>query len=1098
MADGTFNLRDAGIEISRLRNIANTKRPISLQKNLYKINSPYDLTDDIVSQSLNLLQNVTGYDYRNNPVLDVVERLVDSKNSKLVVIGGQRLLVEFGRRAAINLLDSFIPTPDDLIFNNKNIIKTDFKKNDASITDSKKNPSKKTSFGDRFAEKTLGYRDNENYLTSIYAGVSNYKNLYDNVSTSDINYFYSGDITKEKIQQLNQKSIFSTYNVKATTKIDFDTQSLIFKNTYTTGFLNQNIDNNQGLYQYNDFSETYTKSYFKIYPIERDKLTKNYRLETQDIENEQGFGSVSPLFTSTIRQANTSRIGLQKVKNDGGESIRTAATVNAETFRYDSSSYVQEKINTQYGVRRGLVYFTSKLAKENPIIANNEKELYYDNNSFGNDTIYYKGNGECRTFTIYDQYDNYNRVIKFDGNKEKNSVLRDSVLPKIAPMIGDKEDEKYRYFFTMENLAVNVTKNDDCDRGPNGGRWMWFVPYNVKITDNNSINWSELNFLGRPEPVFSYQNTTRGLSLTFSLLIDTVKDIQDVKPTIQNYYNYLYNCGKPEYEYDDGGGNNENKQKKEKDNKKRKEVAEYKKPATYYFKNDFYNVKTQNIDYTSSDTGFELAEEQPNNPGPNESYVYIRPEQFSEDPLSSLTYNNTFLNEFTAATQFIFDNFDKVNKFKININGYASELFTRKNSSLSNQYNSDLGYRRAYGMMQTMIQYMNDNSPLFTIDEPVDVYLNNISLKKTLTYKFNTGKVEFEFVLKSKGSSSASGNSSFKNRNTKNQVNDRRVELSVITGFLEESEDTNTTISKPTNEQSDTINKNDVAPKLGSPCDPSLSLKFQKIKKDNKFPTGFEKLDTYVPSFNSQTPFDFTKRYVFLHQLTRPSKLNNITDINNTVFGRMPVFIIRYGDFIHSKAIAKSINFDISEATWDLNPEGMGAIPLMCTVTMDLALLGGQSLAGPIDKIQTANDSNFIANTTFNTGRYKNNNRFYTARVQEKTQWGKRASGEQKQNTDTTITNSNVNTNAAVDQAVIQTPLDERGTAQPYVSSLKAQFNQLTDIPDTVGPTPADLQKYIDINEEARKAQKQLENEREEARINSTQSSVRINPFIGF
>jgi hypothetical protein len=115
-------------QISKVLQIGDVKRPESLQRNLYKIQSPYDLTDDIVTKSLNLLQNITGYDYRNSSVLDIVERLVDAQNSQLVVIGGQRLLVEFGRRAATNLLEKFIPTPDDLSFGNKFITKTDLKK----------------------------------------------------------------------------------------------------------------------------------------------------------------------------------------------------------------------------------------------------------------------------------------------------------------------------------------------------------------------------------------------------------------------------------------------------------------------------------------------------------------------------------------------------------------------------------------------------------------------------------------------------------------------------------------------------------------------------------------------------------------------------------------------------------------------------------------------------------------------------------------------------------------------------------------------------------------------------------------------------------
>jgi hypothetical protein len=923
-------------------------------------------------------------------------------------------------------------------------------------------------------QRTLGYRESTNFLDVQYG-------KYDNTQFSDVNYFYSGDMVKEKLQQLNSKSVFSNYNVKTTSKINFNTQSLVFRNTYTEDFVSNPISSIYNDGDTNTVTETYTKSYFKQYPIEKDKLTKDYLLETEDLEFGQGFGFLNK---TIARELNTDTIGIQKISsldiNDNALSNRNDVLTNSEVYHYDSDSIAQDSFNSKFGVRRGLVYFTSKLAKEDKSTINHNVKQLYKYNEGNDNAIYWKGNGACRTFTIYDQYDNFNRVIKFEGNGEKNSVLRDSVLPKIAPVIGDDINDKHRYFFTMENLAVKPARygktndSEDCDLGPNGGKWMWFVPYNVKLSDNNSVNWADMNFLGRPEPIFSYQNTTRSLSLSFSLLIDTVKDIQDVSPTIQNYYNYLYACNTVDYDYDDRGIEPEPTPRKVQPRKRKPQPVFFKQKSIYYFKNDYYGVKTQNIDYTSGDNGLELAEEQPNNPGIGEPYRFIRPEQFGQDPLSSLTYNNDFLKDFTAATQFIFDNYDKVESFKIDIEGYASELFTRKNNSLSDKYNSDLGYRRAYGMMQTMIEYINDNSSgKIILPVPFPAYLENKPFNKTLAYQFKTDKVTFDFNLKSKGSSKASGNSSFVNRNTQDEIADRRVELSLITGYMKPSEDTNPNTAKPTAEQKDTLNKNDAPPKKGSPCDPLLTLNFEEIKKDNKFPVGFEKLNTFTPSFNSQTPFDFTKRYVFLHQLTRPSKLNNITSVENTVFGRMPVFVIRYGDFIYSKAIARSINFDISEATWDLNPEGMGAIPLMCNVTMDLTLLGGQSLAGPIDRIQTANDSNFIANTTFNSGRYEKNRRFTSARRQERRQYPKRSSGEDK-TSDKII--SNINDTPTVDPAVVRIPSEERGTPTPFIDPNELIF----DIPDVVRTNPP----VINIDQQARDEQNQLEKQTREDLLN--------------
>jgi hypothetical protein len=188
----------------------------------------------------------------------------------------------------------------------------------------------------------------------------------------------------------------------------------------------------------------------------------------------------------------------------------------------------------------------------------------------------------------------------------------------------------------------------------------------------------------------------------------------------------------------------------------------------------------------------------------------------------------------------------------------------------------------------------------------------------------------------------------------------------------------------------------------------------------------------------------------------------------------MPVFVIRYGDFIYSKAIAKSINFDITDSTWDLNPEGMGAIPLYCNVTMDLTLLGGQSLAGPIDRIQTANDSNFIANSTFNSGYYTGNKTFEKARDQEVIQHKDRASGKKP------IPGSKPDSgNKPQDASTLNViKANIRPTAEPYkFPNLAATRSQIIE-EDVVGPaSPAILQRYIDKDAALRESRQQTEDQ---------------------
>ena len=52
------------------------------------------------------------------------------------------------------------------------------------------------------------------------------------------------------------------------------------------------------------------------------------------------------------------------------------------------------------------------------------------------------------------------------------------------------------------------------------GRIMWFPPYDLKFDEQSSANWTKTDFIGRSEPVYTYNNTTRSGSLSFKILVD--------------------------------------------------------------------------------------------------------------------------------------------------------------------------------------------------------------------------------------------------------------------------------------------------------------------------------------------------------------------------------------------------------------------------------------------------------------------------------------------------------------------------------------------------------------------------------------------------
>ena len=84
---------------------------------------------------------------------------------------------------------------------------------------------------------------------------------------------------------------------------------------------------------------------------------------------------------------------------------------------------------------------------------------------------------------------------------------------------------------------------------------------------------------------------------------------------------------------------------------------------------------------------------------------------------------------------------------------------------------------------------------------------------------------------------------------------------------------------------------------------------------------------------------------------------------NNLAFGRPPVCVLRLGDFFNTKIIISSLNIQYENAQWDMNPEGIGMMPMFAKITINFNFLGGSDLAGPIARLQNAVSFNYYANT---------------------------------------------------------------------------------------------------------------------------------------
>ena len=148
------------------------------------------------------------------------------------------------------------------------------------------------------------------------------------------------------------------------------------------------------------------------------------------------------------------------------------------------------------------------------------------------------GREYCRVFQKDTPYLTYADLQKTDGitnsgRKFTYSVFDNTYNLNIAPLripgstnIVDNKVKKY--MFSLENLAWRTSDKpgytyDDlptCERGPNGGRIMWFPPYNLTFNDSSTASWNPTSFLGRPEPIYTYKDTKRSGSIGWTIIVD--------------------------------------------------------------------------------------------------------------------------------------------------------------------------------------------------------------------------------------------------------------------------------------------------------------------------------------------------------------------------------------------------------------------------------------------------------------------------------------------------------------------------------------------------------------------------------------------------
>lgn len=674
------------------------------------------------------------------------------------------------------------------------------------------------------------------------------------------------------------------------------------------------------------------------------------------------------------------------------------------------------------------------------------KVLTHKNNTTGAEA----GVEYCRVFTKDTPYYTYNDLQKVEGitttnRKFNNSVLDSTFNLNIAPtsyekgstniILKDGKKSVKKYMFSIENLAWRTSSRDgftyddlpDSEKGPNGGRIMWFPPYNLKFSETISPSFNGIDFLGRPEPIYTYAKTTRSGTLNWTMIVD--------HPSILNLI--------------------VKKQLDKVDNKKVQSIVD-----SFFagcVKYDLIELAKKFNTIPSKD--LLIYQDILSKPTLTTEDVTIIKENLVGQP--GETNNQTT------------DNSDNDKTFlETKFNGYGFYYDNNVPQSSSSDYKSD--YESYIGKKQT---YINNSKTLAGSEKNVEQFFTSViteNYDKFTSGDENTGLISklIKYLESGKAetikinliaSASALGDDTYNQKlserrrdNIKNffstfEIGGKNLDKYIQNNTLiieidaqGEKPTVEVNVSPVSNEQKQTtIDCTKLQPQnarvfsvsamacrrvaikqiIVTPKPPDTKNKKEPVKQitttnqkktniipprkigvEEKLKTGItqkvlrslltedsyfellksqnpmiyetivDKIKYFNPAFHSMTPEGLNSRLTFLNQCSRPGETIPIigpdgkprfNDALNTSFGAPPILVLRIGDFYNTKIVPTSLSFtyDNGGIQYDTNPEGIGVQPMFVNVSMQFNFIGGSGLAKPIEQLQNALSFNYYANT---------------------------------------------------------------------------------------------------------------------------------------
>ena len=661
------------------------------------------------------------------------------------------------------------------------------------------------------------------------------------------------------------------------------------------------------------------------------------------------------------------------------------------------------------------------------------------------------GQEYCRIFTKDTPYYTFTDLQKKEGITNYGRKFADSVLDNtfnlnIAPMKGTDSTNivpnnnnglggyAKKYMFSIENLAWRTGSRPDyrvqdlpvCERGPNGGRVMWFPPYDLKFDESVTPSFKDHDFIGRPEPVYTYTNTKRTGTLSWKMLVDhpsvvnvlvnkvlaSETDRAKVDSIINSFYagcrkydlydlarqyntiptNELYTyqqiLNNPALTNEQLSNISDNTNNQEQTTQQPTEVnlSKYQNLG-FYFENDIPDPNTLQtystvpfqsvIDPYLQQKSFYVSQNVKNG-----TDVQTQIGNFFDDVISdNYNFSKELLKDVINAVT------NKNQRVTIILQGSASAPQTKV-------YNDNLSLRRISSVQQYFTGYTFQSGE------------ESISMGKLIA----EGKVIIKSLAEGENATGIQPRSYNKNTTlgtynctdgdlaTEQDLTVKWYGLNAmacrVVRIANISSEPLTTGNPPdiTADQNRTLVAEGNTPQPQKP-QPQVDLLqevkqgiskkilrhllsecdyFEVLKESNPFVYDSikDKIKYFSPVFHSMTPEGLNSRLTFLQQCTRPGDTiptigANGEKIYNDAINTAfgaPPVLVLRIGDFYNTKIIPT-SLTLKYENLDLNPEGIGVQPMIVDVTLGFNFIGGSGLKQPIERLQNALSFNFYANT---------------------------------------------------------------------------------------------------------------------------------------